>query len=235
MHKKLLILQFRTDVTKEHEQQCFREDLDYIHDKLEFHDAVAEDFPDDLSVYGGVIVAGSAQFMIGEGDGAGTWKDATFRFFDRVVVADLPMLGICFGYQLLALYHGARITNLESLRETGSLEIQVYPTALQDPLFVDMPGKFIGQFGHKETIIDPPVDLIPLACTDRVQLNTFRVQGKKIWGTLCHPELNPERVLFRLKLFPIYLATHSLDDVAVRLQQSPYAIDMVHNFVKILD
>lgn len=235
MSKKLLVIQFRTDASKPHEQECFIEDLHHHKHRMEFRSAVDMDFPKDLAPYAGVVFAGSGEFMWGQGAGEGTWKLPTFRFVDRVLQKEIPMLGICFGYQMLALHQGAKIVDTEELRETGTFDMYVSDHGKTDPLFDAVPASFKAQFGHKETVVDKPKHLIPLAYTQRVASNSFRLEGANVWGTLSHPELNPQRMRTRVELFPVYRNGKSLEEVLQAFSDSPHAHRILLNFVDRLE
>ncbi len=230
MQKYLYIIQYRTDVSKMHEQACFLEEYADFSDTLRFIDAITEPLPLELNDVAGVILGGSGEFMLGEGDGTGTWKEKTFSFIDRVIEADIPLLGICFGYQLLALHQGASITNESSMRETGTRCVLLLDEAATDPLFAGLPAVFDGQFGHKETIISPPEHLQILARTDRVACNSFRVYGKRAWGTLMHPELTPKRFISRLALYPLYAGGLDTGTITSSLRESPEAPLLLKQF-----
>ncbi|MBT4153089.1 MAG: hypothetical protein HOE53_00380 [Candidatus Magasanikbacteria bacterium] len=234
MQKQLYIIQYRTDISKQHEQRCFLEEYADIAERIVFLDAITEIFPDNLFNVGGVILAGSGEFMLGNGDGEGTWKDRTLTFIDRLIEKDIPLLGVCFGYQFIALHYGASITNAELMRESGTRIMRVLEAAKEDPLFAHMPAVFDAQFGHKETIINLPDHLIALAGTDQVEVNSFRVEGTRVWGTLAHPEINPQRMMDRLGMYPAYAEGQSFDHISRGLRESPEATSLLHAFAAIV-
>ncbi len=232
--KKLLIVQFRTDQSLAHEQQCFREELVSEPVELYFMSAVAQEFPTELSAYDAVILGGSGEFMLGEGAGIDTWRGPTFEFIDQLLEKNIPTLGICFGYQLIALQQGAHIVNDEAMRETGTFDIFVNEQGKQDPVFAAVPAVYAGQFAHKETIVNTPAHLTTLASTERVAVNAFRVQDKLMWGTLSHPELNRQRLIERLKLFPLYQNGKQFDEVIQEFRESAENSLLLYNFVNII-
>lgn len=234
MNKKLLIVQYRTDQTKEHEHSCFNRVYSNTPVEIEYFDAISNEFPEDLSDVGGIIFAGSGEFMLGEGHGEGTWKDKTMKFLDRVVEENIPTLGICFGYQLIAVHQGGKMTNDESMREVSTFEVTKLEPAKNDPLWGSLPEKFDTQFGHKENVINFPDSIEVLCKTERVPVNAYRLKGKNIWGTLSHPELSEEDMHYRIKVFSQYLDGTSLKEVMARYRDTKISEDILLNFAKLV-
>lgn len=229
--KKLLIVQFRTDQSEHDEQHIFYQEYLSVEDHIEFHNGVTHEYPTDLSRYAGVIFGGSSQYMLGEGHGEGTWKQKAFAFLDALYQTDIPVFGICFGFQLMSLHQGAKIVTDKAMRETGTFTSFLTKDGREDAIFANMPDEFDLVFGHKETIVDFPDHMIPLSYSDRVACNGFRVKDKKIWGTLSHPELNYDRLAARLKLSPNYLEESTLDEVLGRFTDVPDAPTYLQNFL----
>ena len=232
--KKLLIVQFRTDASEEHEQKIFGEEYGHVERHLEYFNAVHHKFPTNLDKYAGVVLGGSGQFMLSNNDGVGTWRERNYKFVDRLIETDIPVLGICFGFQLLALHQGAKIVTDKNMEEVGMFPMQLTGAGEVDPFFKDIPFEFMGSFGHKETIVDAPDHLIRLASTDRVHFSAFRMKDKNIWGTLSHPELDEKRIVERVKLFPNY-AKEGVDAFVDTLKPVPHISKMLHNFLEICD
>ncbi|MBT3816855.1 MAG: C26 family cysteine hydrolase domain-containing family [Candidatus Magasanikbacteria bacterium] len=231
--KKILVIQFRTDASKEHDRQCIIDEVGVTENQFEFVSAIENKFPEDLSVFSGVILGGSGEFLLSKGDGIGTWREWTFDFIDKVLTADIPLFGICFGYQLLALQQGAEIVDDKSMRETGTYDTYKLADAKNDLFFSKLPESFYGEYAHKDTIVNYPECLVPLSKTDLVEKNAFKIKGKSAWGILFHPELNRERMIERATSSPIsagYLMTEDKEKVFSSFKDAPEAAKVLHNF-----
>jgi GMP synthase (glutamine-hydrolysing) len=233
MNKKILFVQFRTDASGPHERECVREMLDVPEDRLAFisaiHDPLPEVVPADVA---GVILGGSGEFYLTQDHGKGAWREKTTVFIDLLIENNIPLLGICFGFQFLALSQGAQIVNDPTMAEVGAFDLTLLPEAKEDVLFGDAPKTFLGQLGHKETIVDLPDRLIPLVRSERVACEAFRVAGKPAWGVLFHTELNRDRMCERLDLFPDYAG--SPEEAAKKkesIKDTPEAAQIKHRFV----
>lgn len=105
------------------------------------------------------------------------------------VARDFPMFASCFGFQALAKGMGGLIVHDEDNAEVGSYELTTLPGAPEDPLFREVPQTFVAQLGHKDRAETLPASLIPLARSERVSYQAFRVAGAPIYGTQFHPEM----------------------------------------------
>ncbi len=203
MLKKILVIQFSLDRTREHAQLCLRESCPEA--ELTFINAVENDVSQiNPGVYDGVILGGSGQYYLSNGDGLDSWLAPVFKFLDVVFKKNIPTIGICFGCQILALYQGGKVVGDENLRQVGSLTSYVLSGAITDPIFSNLPEKFLANFGHKDTPINLPDHLVPLTKSDKVSCTAFRVADRKVWGIMFHPELNYERNKERLAMVPHY-------------------------------
>jgi GMP synthase (glutamine-hydrolysing) len=203
MLKKILVIQFSLDKSREHAQLCLRESCPEA--QLFFVNAVENDISQiNVEDYDGVILGGSGQYYLSSGDGLDSWLVPVFNFLDIVFEKNIPTIGICFGCQILALYQGGKVVRDENLRQSGSLENYILAGATTDPIFSNLPAMFLANFGHKDTPVDLPDHLVPLTKSDRVSCTAFRVADKKVWGVLFHPELNSQRNKERLAMLPDY-------------------------------
>lgn len=106
-----------------------------------------------------------------------------------VVEHGFPMFASCFGFQALARGLGGFIVHDEANAEVGSYELETLEGAAEDPLFREVPRRFVAQLGHKDRAETLPGSLIPLARSERVPYQAFRVAAAPIYGTQFHPEM----------------------------------------------
>jgi GMP synthase-like glutamine amidotransferase len=232
--QKILVIQFSLDQSKEHAQECFKEtcpQADFV-----FFNAIEDDFTQiNLENFSGVIVGGSGQFYLSKGDGHDTWLPKVFKLVDTIFATDIPALGICFGSQILAMHQGAQIVSDPAMHEAGTLESSLLEDAAADIIFSNVPGKFMAQFGHKDTPINLPDHFVILSKSEKVFCNAFRVGNKKIWGVLFHPELSSTRTKERMAMFPSYVGeAENFEDYVNRIvQDSPETGKILSNFVRV--
>jgi GMP synthase-like glutamine amidotransferase len=233
--KKLLVVQFRTDDSREHEQICFGDCFNKRNLEIEYINCISEELPKDVSEYAGVVLGGSAEFMLTKGNGKGTWLPKVFTFLDNILATEIPMFTICFGYQILSLHGGAKIVCDENMRETGTYDIFIHDSAKDDALFAKTPSVFRAQFAHKDTIVDYPDHFIPLSYSKLAGNNAYRIKGKNVWGVLFHPELNKARMAERLPLYPEYLMNTTLEEALKDFDDTPDAADIFDRFLNVVE
>ncbi len=138
---------------------------------LEFH-------PDQVPVAKGVIISG-APLLITEIDMekylmASTW----IKKYDK------PLLGICFGHQIIGLQYGAFGSKIKEDRDWQ--EIEQLET---DSLFSRMPTVFQMMEDHCE-VISIPAGFTLLASSDASINEGMRHKDKYVFGVQFHPEVS---------------------------------------------
>ena len=103
--------------------------------------------------------------------------------------AGLPLLGICYGHQLLAHALGGQVDYNPAGRESGTIELELHPSAFEDPLFAGLPARFPAQATHLQTVLAPPPQAQVLAASERDGCQAFR-WGEAAWGVQFHPEFS---------------------------------------------
>jgi GMP synthase (glutamine-hydrolysing) len=118
---------------------------------------------------------------------------------DRVVRADFPFLGACFGVGALGRQLGATVDR-EYAEPVGAIEITLTPPGRQDPLLRGLPAVFQAFTGHKEAISFLPDRAVLLASSARCPVQAFRV-GANVYATQFHPELDAVAICDRIDAY----------------------------------
>ena len=138
----------------------------------------------DPSRFGGVVVTGSPAMVTDRAD----WSEASARWLAGVVEADAtPVLGICYGHQLLAHALGGEVGANPNGREMGTVEVR--HDADGDPVLQGSAAP--GHMSHVESVLRPPSDAAVLATTDLEAHAALRF-GPRQWGVQYHPEFDRE-------------------------------------------
>jgi len=113
------------------------------------------------------------------------------RWIQEALEAQLPLLGICLGAQLLAKSLGAKVSP-NHVKEIGWYEIGLTPEAAHDPLFAGCgPRQTVFQW-HGDTF-DLPAGAVHLARSEFCPHQAFRY-GPSAWGLQFHIEMTVQLI-----------------------------------------
>ena len=98
----------------------------------------------------------------------------------------LPLLGVCYGAQVLASAFGGEVQPAPS-REYGRAVLTVGDAG--DPLMRGLPATTQVWMSHGDTITSVPANYKIVASTEDVRVAAFRIEGEQTWGIQFHPEV----------------------------------------------
>jgi GMP synthase-like glutamine amidotransferase len=134
------------------------------------------------------------------------------RLLTAALQAELPVLGICLGAQLLAAARGAEV------RPGAAPEIGWHPVTrtaagADDPLFGAAPAQLTAFHWHGD-VFDLPRGAVWLAASAQTPCQAFRC-GVNAWGLLFHLEVDAAGVAAMVVAFPEDLAAAGLEPAAI--------------------
>jgi GMP synthase (glutamine-hydrolysing) len=113
------------------------------------------------------------------------------HWLQRALAANVPVLGICLGSQLLARSLGAKVYP-NPVKEIGWYDVQLTEVARSDPLLNECQAiERVFQW-HGDTF-DLPAGAVHLAASPRCRHQAFRY-GRSAWGLQFHWEVTAEMV-----------------------------------------
>jgi len=98
----------------------------------------------------------------------------------------LPVLGICYGIQLLAQYLGGKVEPGQK-REYGKGALEVKDTTC--PLFITVPKKLQVWNSHGDKLTKLPAGFKPVAVTENSDYAAIEHRSKRLFGLQFHPEV----------------------------------------------
>jgi GMP synthase (glutamine-hydrolysing) len=137
--------------------------------------------------FSGTVIAGSHAMVTQNLD----WSLAVEAWLAQVVTAGIPVLGICYGHQLLARAMGGKVDFHPGGLEIGTTPITLTADALSDPLFQGFPPIFNAHTCHSQTVLSLPPGAVHLAKNTHEPHHAFRL-GQAAWGVQFHPEYSPD-------------------------------------------
>lgn len=136
-----------------------------------------------LDNYQGVLITGS-HHMVTDHE---AWSDALLPYIREMAQRNLPVLGVCYGHQLLAEALGGKSGYHPDGAEIGTVEIRLTEQGQQDPLLGQMPAQFSVHVTHSQSALRLPDNAVLLAHNNYEPHQAFRVNSN-IWGVQFHPE-----------------------------------------------
>jgi len=193
----IAVIQSRTDKSLEHEQKCFEKYLPY--QELEFFSIFKDQDKDKIKDagylmehYDKIIIAGSSEVWLSHDDDmSDIAKTALLPTIKRLVEANFPTLGICFGHQLISMALGSVIAGSASQSEGGIQTIRFTDRGWSDPLFEGLHNPLSVSEGHDDSVVTMPDGVVHLAFSEKCPAQAMRV-GDNIYGVQFHPELTKE-------------------------------------------
>ena len=118
---------------------------------------------------------------------------------DRLITADFPFLGACYGIGTLGGHQGA-VVDRKYGEPIGAVPVTLTPAGRVDPLLTGLPETFDAFVGHKEAISKLPGHAVLLASSPACPVQAFRI-GRHVYATQFHPELDLEGVVTRIEVY----------------------------------
>jgi GMP synthase-like glutamine amidotransferase len=103
--------------------------------------------------------------------------------------ADVPILGICLGNQLLAYWLGGEVKT--GRWEVGWLPVTVNEAGLADPLMDGLGETFYAFLWHGDQITKLPEGAVLLASSERCRVQAYRLDSRPVWGVQFNPQYDP--------------------------------------------
>ena len=132
-----------------------------------------------------VIVTGSPRSVTERAP----WMTRAGEWLREQAEGGIPVLGICFGHQLLAEAYGGAVARNPLGREIGTVRCALTPAGQGDPLFDGVPAGFEAQATHEDEVraLPPGAELLATNGWSRVQ--AFRI-GRSVRAVQFHPEMD---------------------------------------------
>ncbi len=180
----------------------------------------------------GVVITGSHAMVTQELP----WSLAIEAWLPSLIEARVPILGICFGHQLLAKAMGGAVHYHPKGREVGTVEIRLTAEAVDDVLFGTLPARFHVHATHAQSVQTLPAGAVRLAENHHETHHAFRL-GDCAWGVQFHPEYDSAVMRAYIQAQADEL-TRTGCDVAQRLgevKETPQAVEMLRNFARFVE
>jgi GMP synthase (glutamine-hydrolysing) len=187
-----------------------------------------------LSGYDGMILTGSPRSLVEPEP----WMDNAAEFVRRAAEAGVPVLGVCFGHQLLGYAYGGRVRVNPNGWEVGTVDVELTDRGRSDPLFDGLPGTLRVNQSHRDEVCELG-EAICLARSDHTAHQSLAV-GQHVRGVQFHPEMDGDVIRRLISFRRLILDADAqarrrpvtVDELLDRTRDTPDAERVLVNFVR---
>ncbi len=125
------------------------------------------------------------------------WYDAEVRLIQEALERRRPILGSCFGHQMLVYaLSGPEYLVKSAPPEVGWAQIQMTG---KDALFEDLTSPWTTFVYHFDEVCNPPSPWIKLGRTEHCDTHVLRYGTAPVWGIQAHPEISSRKAKFFIR------------------------------------
>jgi len=133
------------------------------------------------------------------------YESNKFNFNKKILQLNIPVLGICFGHQILSKELGGKVKT-SNHREFGLAEIKKISNSVLTKNFFDKKNKNNVWMSHDDQVSKMPKNFKVVASSKNSKLTIIENHNKKFYGVQFHPEVthtNKGKILLHNFLFLI--------------------------------
>lgn len=217
--------------------QIFREAIEkcgYLKNVLSMIDGTKEELPSVSKIKEvGIIISGSVHSVLENLE----WMQKLSRFIRDIEKINVPLLGVCFGHQIISYALGGEIEKNPKGREIGAIPIYLTSEGKKSVLLRGLNSKDLTMLSHIDHVLKLPKKAVRLAFNDRTPNQAFKLGNS--WGIQWHPEMTVEILSTLIKhrkelLIEEGVITNDAEfhKIIDNLKDCPNARNILGNFIK---
>ena len=180
-----------------------------------------------VSTLAGVVITGSPAMLT---DGA-AWNMVAVHWLQDALALGLPVLGICYGHQLLAHACGGHVDYHPAGREIGTVPVTLTEAASGDALLGGLPSRFHAHTTHSQAVLRLPDSAVLLGASAHDAHQAFRI-GERAWGVQFHPEFTARimRTYVQVRQAVLREEGYDVDTLLRNVVETPAASAVLRRF-----
>lgn len=181
----------------------------------------------DVRGAAGIVITGSPLSLV-DGERA-HFADAAAAMVHAAHDAGTPVLGVCFGHQLLGWAFGGRVVVNARGWEIGTHEVHVTDHGAADPLFAGVARKLRVNLTHRDEVVDLPPTVKVLAHNEWTGVQALAI-GAHMRGIQFHPEITGAIVRSYAEARRHLLVGQDVEGLLARAADAPDALAVMRAF-----
>ncbi len=189
-----------------------------------------EQLPGNVGQFDGIVITGSPAMVSHRHE----WSERAAEWIAATHASGTPMLGVCYGHQLIAHALGGKVGPNPFGRRMGSLAVEIIEES--DPLIgAFAPGQHF-QATHVEAVLEPPVGSRVIARGEGDPHHGLYF-GNASWGLQFHPEFNIEIMDCYIRSRQSVLTGEGIytDRLLASLTATPCGAAVLERFAELVD
>ena len=180
----------------------------------------------------GIVITGSHAMVTEHHE----WSRQAARWVKHAVGTAVPILGICFGHQLIAHALGGVVGDNPNGREFGTVDVRLNYKAGRDPLFRGLPQTIRVHASHTQSVLTLPPGARVLASSAMDPHHAF-VWEDRVWGVQFHPEFDAEITKAYIEAYRTDLQAggNDVDTLLRSCEDTPYGTALLMRFSRIVE
>ena len=146
----------------------------HVHSEIVSRDITADEVRRRRPV--GIILSGGP---------ASVYAEDAYRLDSSILDLGVPVLGICYGHQLLADMAGGVVSNTGNA-EFGKATLEITGASV---LFRDLPTQQDVWMSHRDEVTEAPPGFVSLATSDGSKVAAMENSERRLYGVQFHPEV----------------------------------------------
>jgi GMP synthase (glutamine-hydrolysing) len=161
------------------------------------------------------------------------WMLRAEEYVRAIVAAEVPLLGICFGHQLIGQALDGHVAKNPRGRELGTVAVERGAATDGEALFLGLPRVFDANASHVDSVVRLPRDARILA-SSALEPNAAFAVGDHAWGVQFHPEFDADIVRGYVRARADRMREEGLDPEAAlsRATDALHGREVLRNFVR---
>lgn len=163
-----------------------------------------------------------------------SWSRRLAWWLRNVCGASRPVLGLCYGHQLLADAWGGTVAYHPGGQEVGTVDVELCKAGKRDILLSCLPERFPAHVFHAQTVakLPPGARLLAKNCFEPHHAFVLR---DHLWGVQFHPEFTADIMRLYIDEDSRELAGEGRDPAELRnsLREHPYGQVLLRRFLSL--